>query len=511
LETRFSRTSEGTLYPDALTADGAVELFDRNQRVAVRGRHLDARFAGPDELTSAEVTGAGALSAWVFADPFAVWGPQIKLDRRDESLAVNGSSRLVFTMDRTLQGRTRGRPECVSVTASQALRVNAPADKARYQSNVVVFEGDVVAATGDEKLSNRSMALLLRDAEPNSAPAAATGSGRTWTMLSTALREGLEPPRPATPGATSAPAAHPPTALAPTRQRTLARQVPNRLIAEQALVESTTWRPGDTTPVVESSLSAPNLSVDFDQRVVETRGGTVLLMISRQMPPDPNAAEPNAPATAVMGVPSGLMSRGPSQTAMKCEGPMRYALGLEGPERRDFASFEGNVVFAHVAGREMANLNEMLPQLADKPELLVKLESRNTRLLADRLECEFVADDRSGGDPRSTFGTPRGAAGPPLRLAGLLAQGNTELRDRQGAGIREVFAERIEYDAARARVAVFGSKTALARVYVTNPETGTVYSPVSSPHVEIDLRTNEVRAEGVSGEITQPATPPSRR
>ena len=338
--------------------------------------------------------------------------------------------------------------------SSRSLRLSGP-------ENVVVFDGDVVATSGDEQLRADAMTLHLQTVEsPAAGDPQPAGTARTSGLIAAASTGRFE------------------------------RKEPVRLVATNAVVDSASYAPDMTDPAVYSAIRAPRFEVDIPSRTIRTTGGTEIGLINRRL------ASSATGETASFGVPSGLLTRGPSQTAMYCSGPMTYVIGSADASRRDYALLEGDVVFRHLAGREMEDLERMMPGLARQPDKLAMLESRQTFLTCQRLETAF--DVRQGDNTRSQ----RRAAGPPLSLGQLIAAGGVLLRDRQGDGVREVQAERLEYDAYAATIRVLGQP---ARVFYTNAKTGEFQNPAVSNEIEINLKTNQVqlRAPEIKGRIYQ--------
>lgn len=277
---------------------------------------------------------------------------------------------------------------------------------------------------------------------------------------------------------------------------------PRRMVAANAELRRSEVEPETGALTMYATLRAPQMDFDVPQRIMWATGGTEMLLTNHRLPaPETASARPetsNAPAPAnadaAAGVPSGFMSNGPSQTAMKCDGPMSYAVGPEATPRTDFVALQGNVRMIHVSGREMASLDEMVPQLAQHPEMLVNMRSRNARLEADRVEAQFEV----GGANANRAG---------YQLGAINASGNVYLRDRQGAGIREVHASQVEYDAPNQLVRVFGEQLNPARLYYTNAETGQFSAPAEGPQFTINLATSDVETGAMRGESVAPQSP----
>jgi len=507
----FSTSEQGRLVPVRLDARGAVALEDAPEQLAARGRQLVAGFGPEGRIRQAHVQGSDAHPAWVYARQYSVTGRDIRFDL-DEPLEsergsrnpefrmrVPGPARLVFWSDRSLRGRRRGRPVPIRVTCSKMLDVDA-----RRGENAVRFRGRVVARTGHEQLEADSMTLLLQDVPVQEAKrrgAALAGAllspllperavrtllagvvaGRRFVALAGATLDGLRSGRPPTwlTGGTG-------RSEKPTRTR----KEPFRLIAKNALIISEEFAPDDERPVVSQTLSAPELVVQVRERTIRTIGETILGMTSRQMPTG------QATPRNTLGVPSALLSRGPSQTALMCTDSMTYILGEEGDARRDSVLFEGNVRFRHVAGRQLHNLDELLPDVARNPDLLQLLDDRNVYLECGRLEL-ILSVSGQGAD---AYDSPASRG---VRVVWLNATQNVYLRDQQGAGVREVYAEQIDFDRNAARVRVFGdpARNVPARVLYENKVTGRFDRPAIGPAFTVFLDTNTVRASAITGEF----------
>jgi hypothetical protein len=199
-------------------------------------------------------------------------------------------------------------------------------------------------------------------------------------------------------------------------------------------------------------------------------------------------------------LPSALMTSGPSQTAMKCDKGMTYVVADDdSPEAQDQVLFEGGVLFRHVAGREMVNLEQMLPDVIAQPELLAQLKSRNAYMECDRLECGFVPADEPANSGQGSVGGE-----PSMRLAWLIASGDVYLRDQQESVIRSVHARQTEFDRLRSTVRVLGWEHVDARIYSENPETGQFDRPAIGKDFVIHLDTNTIRAGETRGELRRP-------
>ena len=341
--------------------------------------------------------------------------------------------------------------------------------------------GDVVATSEDEQLKGDTMTLLLEDQAEPAQPAKA----RRWAICRR-RRAGW----PA--GGRSRPRRM-------TCLRCRLRGMPNAcarsrcaLEAQNALVTSETYEPGETTPVTHASISAPMLEVDIVNRQIVTNGLTELLMTDRR------GVQDSAAARDAIGAASALISRGPGQTAMRCTGRMTYSLGLDGPERRDTVVFEDRVIFVHRTGKEMVNLEQMLPQVVEHPELLTELRSQNATLECDRLETWFAVDQ---GDNRPRRGGALTRA--PLRLASLLASGNVYLRDQEDTRIREVNAAWVEFNREQGRVHVRGAELADARVYFEDTK-AKQFDVHAGQRLVINLQDGTIQSDKIVGEIRRP-------
>lgn len=466
---------------------GRAELQSPAEQVAVRGDRVVAAFGPGNELHTALVRSDGGRMARVRAGPYAVHGHNIVVDQPEERLQVHGPSQLVLLTQRSLQGASRSRTTPLTVKAAEELDIDG-------KRNLVTFTGQVDARSGQEYLLADRMTLRLENAAtPPAAPP------NVWSAWREQLgRQGLlgEQRDPALRGAT----------------RPLLRKEPLRLEAVNATVVSETPDAAGRLPLVHSSLQAPQLTIEIPERVIRSVGLTQLLMTNRRLSGDA-AAEREA-----LGVPSALLTRGPSQTAMQSQGGMTYAIGQARPlaevgvgdapaERQDSVLFEGGVVFVHRAGREMVNLEQMLPQIAGDKQALARLTSRATYLECRRLECTFLAPAERPDQADSAAALPSlggmgvGASGASLRLGWLMAQDAVYLRDRQGPGVREVRGDRMEFDRSRAVVGIFGSP---AVVEFQNLETQRYDLPARGPRFEIDLNSGLVRSAEVQGQFNRP-------
>ncbi|MBK8916111.1 MAG: hypothetical protein IPM64_16200 [Phycisphaerales bacterium] len=444
----------------ALSVQGRAQLRAPADRVSVRGRQIEAVFSGASELHHAVVRGDEAQPGRVRAGEYAVLGEEILIDQPAQSLRVDGRSRLELRTSVGLRGERRTTRERLTIRSSRSLHVDG-------RGNLVTFAGDVEARSGDEALLADRLTLTLRDAEP--VVQRADPLGLLVGGWRTELRRigWLAAPRPA-PFASS--------------QRPAAKE-PLLLEASNAAVLSEAPDPAGGAPLVHSSIRAPQIRVDIPTRVIYAVGRTSLLMTNRRMSDSPQTADP----AEGLGLPSALVSGGPNQTAMQSEGGMTYAIGSDRDGvRRDSVLFEGGVVFAHRAGREMVDLATMLPGLVEDEQALAKLRSRATLLECARLEATFAAGAADAADR--------------MQLDWLVAHDSVFLRDRQGDGIREVRGDRLEFDRARAIVGVMGSP---ARIEFLNVAANRYDQPAVGPRFEIDLNTGMPRAAEARGEFNR--------
>ncbi|QOJ13461.1 MAG: hypothetical protein HRU75_01870 [Planctomycetia bacterium] len=444
----------------ALSVQGRAQLRAPGERVNVRGRQIEAVFSGASELHHAVVRGDAAQPGRVRAGEYAVTGQEILINQPAQSLRVDGPSRLELRSSVGLRGERRATRERLTIRSSRSLHVDG-------QGNLVTFAGDVEARSGEESLLADRLTLTLRDAEPVARPPGTIG------LLVSRWREELQrvgwitAPRPA-PFASS--------------QRPAAKE-PLLLEASNAAVLSESPDPAGGAPLVHSSIRAPQIRVDVPTRVIYAVGKTSLLLTNRRLSDSPDDAPEG------LGLPSALVSGGPNQTAMQSEGGMTYAIGADRDGvRRDSVLFEGGVVFAHRAGREMVDLPSMLPGLVEDEQALARLRSRATLLECARLEATFAASASAS------------ASADRLQLEWLVAHDNVFLRDRQGEGVREVRGDRLEFDRARAIVGVMGSP---ARIEFLNVAANRYDQPAVGPRFEIDLNTGMPRAAEARGEFNR--------
>ncbi|MFO0837067.1 MAG: hypothetical protein U1D55_00950 [Phycisphaerae bacterium] len=467
----FASDASGRAYPREVEARGAVRMRDRVQKAAARGETLAATVSPEGSVTKATVRGGKLRDALAAAYPYAVRGERIELDPPAQRMTVLGTPRLFARTARSLQGDERNDPTPLWVSCNESIEIDG-------RANTAVFNGQVAARTGQEQLLGDAMTLEMEDVPLKTAAPRAAPTDDLF-RAARAVWEGRDP--------RAAPTTRP--ALAAEPQRT--RKEPRRLLVHNGVMSTATFVPGDSQPVVQASIQGPEMVVLMRERIVRTSGQTRLLLVNRRMAEDDEKG-----VRDTLGVPSALMTRGPSQTAMQCSKAMTYSLGPEkaGAARQDNVLFEGDVLFVHRAGREMLNLEQMLPQVVNRPELLAKLKSRVTVLQSDRVEARFESEDAR----------QRVAAAPmarPLRLGWLMAQGNVQLSDQQGPGLREVTAQQIEFDRPQSIVRVLGASGADARITYQNTQTQRFDTPAIGPAFTIDLTKNTVRTGAVSGEV----------
>lgn len=484
----------------SLDVTGQAELFDPASKVVARGDRINAQFTGRNQPSRATVHGTSKNPARLRGGAFIVYGDEIVLEEVDVerntlTLHVTGRSRVRFKSKRGLQGQIRREALVVDVTSTESLEIDG-------QRNTVHFVGEVVARSGEDRLRADTLTLLLGEvpAPPEKSLAKRSTAEQLLVGLNTPLSaawqvfELLDASRSTARQwfgifAGSADRRGPPgmsrVKRNPTRRELL------RLSASNAVIESESLEPGSDRPLTHSSLAAPTLEVDFRERLIRTQGETTLLLTNRK------TLSPGEVERAAPGMPSALISRGASQTAMKCEKSMTYALGEDGPNRRDKVLFEGAVFFVHVAGKQMVNLADMLPADQLDAASIERLPSRRTMLECERLECEFGVLDAARGGRAAGLG---GA----MQLAWLIASQNVYLRDQRGSAIREVFADWVEFDRERGLVHIKGNETADARVYYQDTEKGILFAPAVGPDIQIDLISNTIRSRQLKGDTMRP-------
>ncbi len=455
--TRFSLRS--------LEIAGNARLVDPRSETAARGDRVVAAFVGENSLSTATVYGTSSRPARLHAAPFTVRGEQIDVDRAAQTLHIDGPSRLSFRSDRGLQGQSLARAATVTVSADRTLHVDG-------RANQVDFDGNVLARSGDETMRARSLRLLLEDAAPEAAAAPRPDSPLQIFVREARRAVGIDEN------------SRNDSVLdldAEVGERV--RKVPVRLVAQSALVKSEVAADGGAPPLTSASLEAPRLEVDIPGRRITTTGATTLLLTNRR------GVEESSGERDALGLPSALLTSGPSQTAMACDDGMTYLFGEAGPERRDVALFTGQVYFVHRAGREMVNLEDMLPAAQRDPAALARLKSRNASLNSDRMEVEFSVEGEPGSRGAGALGTA------PLRLAWLQATGNVLLQDRQETGGRQVNAHVVEFNRLRGLVRVGGTSTVWARIYTENRQTGATDLHTAEQYI-IDMTNGTVRVPG---------------
>lgn len=481
LELRFARGARDRPYAATANAIGAVRLKDRDRSISARGRSLTADLGEGNELRRAVVNGSGGQPARMQADSFDVRGERIAIDPLAETLEVPGRSRLEFTSARSLRGEQRRRAAPVAVTSRDRLFVN-------NRANTVDLTGQVVARSGDESLQGDSMTLYMEDVARASDAATsplANALGQARKALADEMRKRLPARQNANSVQAAAPAATSPAAAR--RERGSVRKEPQRLVARNAIMTSESFAsPGDAQPALHQSIQAPEMEFDVRQRLVRTSGRTILGMIDRRLASDEKSL------SDASGMPSALISRGPSLTRIQCEQSMVYQLGPDGPTRRDAALFEGDVSMRHFAGRELLTLSvapRLFPDLVARPELLDQFKSRYTELDSDRLSGLFEA----AGEKLAVRTELRGQ--PALRLVSLNAEGNVRMRDQQRPLIREVEAAQVVFDRLESEIGVYGSKGAgqPAVIRSMNVEAQRLDLPYEGFELTIDLTNNTVR------------------
>ena len=469
-----------------LEGTGAVSVSERQRRFTASGQGLSASFTDDQQLCRAIVSGTEATPAFARYGDYALRAGVIDVDADAELLRVDGPSRLAFRSRRSLKGQTRGRPELITVSSTDSMRIDG-------QKDAVYFLGHVVAGTGDEKLLADTLTLLLANAEPEQSRDAWSpniGAGRALRVLASAA---LNLPRMLREAKADAaePADRDSLSFVSPRSRGGTRKELARVLAQNAAIQSETYQPGDAQPLVHQSIAAPEMEIDVRQRCLRATGKTTLLMTDRRLPEDVDTT----PASA--GIASALISRGPSETAMACDQFLIYMMGQEGPARRDSVLMEGNVFFRHVTGRQMAGIEMMLPQVVGDPTFLEthKIQDRNTYLECGRLEAAFAGAspaDRDALIPRSS-----------LQLALLNARDNVFLSDQQNTREFEVYAQQLEFDreGELLRLLAGSQENDNVRVYEQDAASRRFSNPVIAREVVIDLRTNTVQAKKIRGQI----------
>ncbi|MBW7905188.1 MAG: hypothetical protein LC135_05895 [Phycisphaerae bacterium] len=469
----------GRRFPRHVTADGSVLLVDRQRRLWGEGRRLEAWLDDARRIDRAAISGTAEHPAKVRAEDYAVRGHEIDFDGGRKTMKVDGWSELVFRASRSLRGLPQSGATPTRVVSRESLVVDL-----RPERNAVQFTGEVTARNGDEELLADAVTLYLRDAPEERGPAGANSGSNMGRALHALLGQA---------GAAAASVARSSLAAvqaareggvadepAPILGERLARKEPVRLLARNAVVQTNAYVAGDAEPILHQSLAAPEINVDIAARAIRTLGQTSLYMIDRRLDAEESSAGPSA-----------LVSRGPSQTILRSELALTYALGADGPQRLDRVILEGDVRFRRVTGEELLDVERMLPRLAQDPAVLKQLETRNTYLESERLECELRTDAAGGA----------GAGRSALALSWIGASGDVYLRDQRGDDVRSVETDRLEFDRMQGLVRVLGEGGRLARVYNENRRTGKLDVPVVGAELLLDLRANTVRTQRIQGTI----------
>ncbi len=473
LDLAFAPGDAGRARPTKLEASGLVRLLDPHNHVGAKGRRLVAELDPRGRPLRGTLFGTAQRAAVLYVRPLAVRGERIEFDDDAETVTLPGPARLAFRSQRGLRGEQRRDSAPIYLRCRDRLRLDGAA-------NAVRFEGNVEAHSGAESLSADALTLLLKDVPP---PTVNPGVADSLALAWRSFRDRSAPQ----PASAQSPATS--VARGDDRLRRRWRKEPLRIVANQAVARSDTRLDSAGRARQRESISAPELTLEIPTRTVQTAGLTTLLIENYALP---GAAE-NATAD-VLGLPSSLISDGPSQTAMSASQSMKYILGDDGPARRDWVLMEGTVRCRHVAGREIVDLEAMLPEAAGRPDLLANLRDRNAWLECDRLEGYFDV----APEARSTSGRA------PIRLAWIAAKGRVYLRDQERSVTRSVYAQELEFDRTSGLVKVRGGDNPPlpARVVEENAQTGRVTTPALSRYIEIDLRNRTVRADRTSGTIS---------
>jgi lipopolysaccharide export system protein LptA len=510
----FERGADGEPYPRRVLAEGGVRLLDGRRSFRAAGQRLLASFVSARELERARISGSETRNARVWTDSLSVTGWAIDLDElsteRDTlALHVAGWSDVRFRSRRSMQGRERARAASTRVVSQTLLEVDF-----RPQRNQIRFVGEVTADSGDERIQADALMLTLGPPgeERQEGPPADRGGERSAVLSASAsLTFGAAPVVAwgalralASPSGATLPAGAPDTdvvqavlarvglvrgaAAEVDLGRGLSEREPVGMLATNAVLESESYVAGDPQPLVRQSIEAPELRVDIPARALHTRGQTRLGLVNRRMQ---GADEAEAGS---LGVPSALLTRGPNQTLLQCEDSLTYTLGPDSGRRADRVLLQGAVRLGHVAGREMVNVEKMLPQVRENPRLLDELETRNTYLESQRLEGELAPLEASaaggaGGRARA------------LQLNWVSASGSVYLSDRRGPAIRSLEAHEIEFDREEGVIRVLGSADRDARVFNENTQTGRIDVPVVGRELLIDLKRNTVKSGDIRGEL----------
>ncbi len=456
----------GQPVPRRVDAAGGVRLRDPEQGIDARAAELWAAFDG-GQVARAELAGRRRAPARLRAEPYRIAGPRIALAREQQKLVVPRDASLRFPARRDLRGERSDRVRWVRVRCAGPLRIVGDAND-RHDAVVELTDG-VVARVGNQRLHASRLTLWIETLEAAAAPAERPTTVGLLRKLWASGRGAVAEP-----------------GLVPWRAGgSRLRREPSLLVARDAVLVSEQYAPGREVPVVQQSIVAPELRADLRARRFRTRGVTQLFMIDRRL----GAARPGRRREGPLAVaPSALVARGPSQTAMQCDGSLLYVLGEPGPDRRDLAFLDGGVIFRRVSGREMVGWEKMLPAAlggdAAKRTHLAGLASRNTWLECDRLEA--------------AFGYP-GGSGP--ELVWLNARQRVYLRDQTETTIRSIYAEQIQFDRLAGIIRVVGDpqKGVDARIYDEDTATGRFAMPAAGPVLIVDLRNNTIRTGPIRG------------
>ena len=462
LDIGFAHDESGTLYARDADARGAVVLRDPRRRVAARGRRLIAQFATENEIETATIIGSDSDPARMVALSYNLRGKQIELSESEQSLTVRGPSRLKFLSTRSLQGKQRRGTIPVVVTCQEILRVDGRPNPDSGADATIHFAGDVLARSADERIESDVLTLeLQRTPDQDAAGTQVSAASAYFSNLRRQLLGGA--------------AADPRASEPPAREGRLDLA---RVAARNALIVRETPGAAGAAPLTHQSINTPELRIDAAARRMQTTGVTQLIMTTHQ------AAGTQAGPDA-LGVPSALMSAGPSQTAIVCDRSLTYVLGDDSPERRDTAILEGNVRFVRVAGEKLIELEPMLGDIVNDPRLLTKYGLRHTVMLCEQLTTEFSS---AGGAAQSSG------------LARLNAGGDVELIDTQNATVRSIYAHRIEFDRVDAVIRIVGdeSEGIDARIFDENLATGRV-TPIASSEITIDMNSGTIRTGKLRG------------
>ena len=466
LELDFA-TTPGRVHVRHMRATGAVNLRDRRSHFAARGREIDADFVEQNDLGRATIRGAQRVPARVLARGYRLRGNVIHVDNQARTLRVDGRSTLAFLSRRGLQGLANLRDQWITVTSARHMAVDE-------RNNRVEFAGDVVAGTRTEKLHADTLALTLAPASDAPPPSVLDRA----TLVVDVFR-GRLPRGDANLSASRAMWIKP--------RGGSGRKDLDHIRAVNAVIESRLLASGGGQPIVERSLSAPELEIDVRRRIIHTTGHTVLGMTNRR------GAAGKAGARPMLGVSSALVSTGPSITAMSCDSGLIYALGKDGPQRRDTVLFRDKVQFQHVAVTRAADLEPTLRRIIEHGGPLHNIPGRHTIVTCDRLEVAFEVTAGAA----SSLGTAK------MQLTWLNATGNVRLRDQQGADVRTIYAHQLEYDAKDKLAWVLGDpqRGIMARIFDENLETHRLNRPAVGPKFILNLQTRTIETGAVRGRV----------